>query len=71
MLDEPAAKPAAPTIGCRDGCGRRVGADVIEQSGWIYLEIQKRWRCPDCWRELEQANATWREQDRPTHQGPT
>lgn len=51
----PTPKPivnTVPTVGCRDECGRSVPVSDVESQGWNYLEIQKRYRCPQCWREL-------------------
>ena len=45
-----------PQIGCRDQCGRTVSEDQLESSGWELLPIQKRYRCPACWRALRQVN---------------
>lgn len=44
-------------VRCRDACGAVV-ADEPEagRAGWQFLEIQKRWRCPQCMRELLQVN---------------
>lgn len=46
-----------PTIACRDECGARIPEDRIEHPGWTFLPIQRRYRCPACWRALEQAEA--------------
>lgn len=45
-----------PSIGCRDECGARVPADEIQQKGWTFLMVQRRWRCPTCQRALDKAN---------------
>lgn len=37
-----------PMIGCRDECGARVPADEVNNGGWDYLEIQRRYRCRKC-----------------------
>ena len=42
---------------CSDACGNRVADDLVEQSGWTYLSIQRRYRCPACVRALAQVNA--------------
>lgn len=42
------------TVGCRDECGKRIEFDDLLQSGWTHLPISGRWRCPACWRALEQ-----------------
>lgn len=44
-------------IRCCDGCKREV-ADMDEAlaKAWHFLEISKRWRCPQCARELVEAN---------------
>lgn len=47
----------APLIGCRDECGQRVPAESIQQKGWTFLPVQRRWRCPTCQRALDKANA--------------
>lgn len=46
------------TIGCRDECGTRVELPPgqLEPPGWTWLEIQKRWRCPNCARTLAAMN---------------
>lgn len=44
-------------ITCRDGCKRAVATpEEAEAAGWQFLEVQKRWRCPDCHAELEKIN---------------
>lgn len=44
-------------IGCQDGCKRTVkDRSEAEAKAWTYLEISRRWRCPQCVRDLEQAN---------------
>ncbi len=43
-------------IRCADACGRIVTAAGIEQVGWTFLAIARRWRCPACCRALAQAN---------------
>ena len=51
-------------IRCCDGCKRSV-ADVSEAlaKAWTCLEITGRWRCPDCRRELAEANAKSKPQE--------
>lgn len=44
-------------ITCRDGCKRSVeDMKAASAAGWQYLDIQKRWRCPECMRALDEAN---------------
>jgi hypothetical protein len=43
-------------ITCTDSCGRKVLIDAVEQSGWSFLPITRRWRCPQCWRDLQAVN---------------
>lgn len=44
-------------IRCCDGCKREVAdMDDALAKAWRFLEISKRWRCPDCARELAAAN---------------
>ena len=43
-------------VTCRDGCGREVTQAEATRSAWFYLPIQNRWRCPTCWRLLDQLN---------------
>jgi hypothetical protein len=45
-------------VSCADGCKRTTAADQAEHEGWVYLAIQKRWRCPQCSHELQQVNRT-------------
>lgn len=45
-------------ISCSDECGHSLPAETIESSGWTYLQIRGRWRCPECRRALEQVNQT-------------
>lgn len=52
----PPRKMADERIYCRDECGRNYPAASIESSGWEYLQIQRRWRCVECWRALRMAN---------------
>lgn len=42
---------------CCDGCGRTV-ADTAEAEAkaWQFLEISKRYRCPQCVRDLNRVN---------------
>lgn len=51
------------TVGCRDECGRHIPIDKLEGSGWEYLPIQKRYRCTECWRVLNTANAAYSAQE--------
>jgi hypothetical protein len=45
-------------IHCRDGCGAAVAdEDEATAAGWSYLEIQKRYRCPDCEQEIQLGGA--------------
>lgn len=41
-------------ISCSAGCKRAV--EEPEKVGWEFLPISRRWRCPDCTRELDQVN---------------
>jgi hypothetical protein len=44
------------TFSCTAGCKRSaVNVDEASTQGWSYLQIQNRWRCPTCTRELEEA----------------
>lgn len=45
-----------PMIGCRDECGKQTTESGAAQTGWQFLPIQNRWRCPECWRALEKLN---------------
>jgi hypothetical protein len=45
-------------VSCADGCKRTTAADQAEREGWVYLEIQKRWRCLLCSQALQQVNRT-------------
>lgn len=51
-------------INCCDACGRSV-ADMDEAlaKAWSFLEISKRWRCPDCARDLTRVNQAYTESD--------
>lgn len=55
-----AAQPVE--ISCRDGCGTKVTLDpakgeIEPPAGlWVFLSIQKSWRCINCVRLLEQSN---------------
>lgn len=55
--------PSDP-LRCCDGCKREV-ADMSEAlaKAWHYLEISKRWRCPDCARELDVVNELYSKND--------
>ena len=50
-------KPEVPMIGCRDECGARVPVDEVNNGGWDYLEIQRRYRCRKCAIKLQQINS--------------
>jgi hypothetical protein len=50
--EEPKPAMTAPPIPCSAGCKRSVPAADILGSGWYYLEITGRYRCPTCTREL-------------------
>lgn len=44
-------------VQCRDGCKRtQPNEEAAANAGWMWLEVQKRWRCPTCMRELQEAN---------------
>jgi rubredoxin len=52
-----------PEVGCTDGCGATgvndescVSPNAVQVRGWQFLEISKRWRCPDCRAALDKAN---------------
>ncbi len=45
-------------VNCADGCKRSIAADQAERQGWVYLAVQKRWRCPQCAGALQQVNRT-------------
>lgn len=45
-------------IRCRDGCGRSFVSPGAAAAGWRFLDIAKGWRCPDCVRKLDRANAS-------------
>jgi len=55
------------TTACRDGCGRTVLDDQLLPSGWTFLPISRRWRCPACWRALEALKAA--DERRPSEGG--
>lgn len=44
------------TIGCNDGCGKRVLPEDVDKGGWFYLESTGRIRCAECYRALQIAN---------------
>jgi len=48
-------------ITCAAGC-KRTAADetAATAAGWEHLPISRRWRCPQCWRELQAINSTMR-----------
>ena len=46
-----------PPVTCRDECGASVPAREVQSRGWEYPPIQNRYRCVDCWRRLNEANA--------------
>lgn len=53
-----AKKTNIPPIACRDSCGRTTADEQSASAGgWEYLPIARRWRCPQCWRELHELNA--------------
>lgn len=54
LADKPADKPA--TISCAGGCKREWPAAHIAKSGWDLLPISGRYRCIQCWKELQQVN---------------
>jgi hypothetical protein len=43
-------------LACAAGCKREATPEEAEHSGWDYLPIQSRWRCPDCTRVLREIN---------------
>lgn len=44
------------SVACVGGCKRTVpDMEAASHAGWRYLEIQNRWRCPECNRELRAA----------------
>ena len=44
-------------FGCDDGCGASIEMLPAESPpGWTYLEISRRWRCPECSRALNEVN---------------
>lgn len=48
---------SAEPLRCCDGCGAAVKDESEAMAkAWHYLAISKRWRCPSCVRELQQAN---------------
>jgi hypothetical protein len=46
---------APPRIACADACGASLPEAEINQHGWQFLEIQRRYRCPACFRALRAA----------------
>lgn len=50
------AEPERGSIGCYDGCGASTTPDAVESSGWTWLPISQRYRCPACWRALNALN---------------
>ena len=47
----------ADPIRCTDGCGANVKDESEAQAkAWQYMEISKRYRCPQCRRDLQQVN---------------
>lgn len=45
-----------PAIRCRDECGRSVVDDAAAvQAAWSWLDMTRTWRCPACWRALNEA----------------
>jgi hypothetical protein len=46
-----------PKVSCSAGCKREVLLSEAERTGWENLPITGRWRCPQCWRELQAINA--------------
>lgn len=49
---------APDPISCAGGCKRSVeDAAAATRAGWEYLQISRRWRCMNCWRELQAVNS--------------
>jgi hypothetical protein len=46
-----------PMVVCSAGCKSEIPADETSLRGWENLPITGRWRCPQCWRELQAVNA--------------
>jgi hypothetical protein len=60
-----AAVAQTDAIVCRDGCKRSLpDMDAATQAGWHYLSLQSKWRCPDCARELREANDRYQDWSR-------
>jgi len=45
------------TVGCSAGCMRSIPESQTSHAGWENLPITGRWRCPQCWRELQAVNS--------------
>lgn len=43
-------------IRCTDGCGASVPADKVNDGGWLFLEISRRYRCTKCGQMLAAIN---------------
>jgi len=46
-----------PNVTCSAGCKREVLLSQVGHAGWENLPITGRWRCPQCWRELQAVNS--------------
>jgi hypothetical protein len=57
MATASSSTSGTPTLtACRDGCGRSVTDDELPRSGWTFLAIARRWRCPECVRALQRVS---------------
>jgi hypothetical protein len=54
-MSEP-VQHAPPRLACADACGASLPEDEISMHGWQFLEIQRRYRCPACFRSLTAAS---------------
>ena len=52
--DAPPTPPVGAEVRCSDGCGRMTTEP--SSTGWSFLSISNRWRCAQCWRELQAVN---------------
>lgn len=47
-----------PSISCRGACGKKVAdPEAAGAAGWVYLQITRGYRCPDCEEDLRKASA--------------
>ena len=57
IVDKLPTTPEPAEIGCASGCGRKATPADLSLKGWSLLPISGRYRCPQCWRDLQRVNA--------------